>query len=404
MFSKAAKNIIEGNVYQGLEIFGVHGMESFALLVLEKRKGQLEVTAERLSNSLEELRPFITRKKPLFVTINTTQVIKKQLSTEKKENPEVLVIKAFPNLDLDNFYYQILKGEKQSVVSIAKQDHITEYLRLLEKLGWLPFQMALGISSAQNLEGLASDTLVGSNFELGWDNGILSHFGNRTENLASQVHFNGISFQNWHVLGFAQILGFLRQSGQASNLINVNGTLFNSFRNQRWFDLGIQLVLGFFLVLLLSNFLVFNHYYQRNGELKASIELSQNKNGSLKTLQKRVADKENRLERILHSKNSKTSFYLDELGKSIPNSIYLSDIEYQPLLAAVRDDKLIQLKENALKIAGITNDKVQFTVWSDNLEMQKWVRRVEIMDYEYLSKSSANFTLNVILNSDEQEK
>ena len=67
-------------------------------------------------------------------------------------------------------------------------------------------------------------------------------------------------------------------------------------------------------------------------------------------------------------------------------------------LAAVRDDKLIQLKENALKIAGITNDKVQFTVWSDNLEMKEWVNKVEIVDYEYISNSSANFTINIVLH------
>ena len=166
----------------------------------------------------------------------------------------------------------------------------------------------------------------------------------------------------------------------------------------------LNLDLAFFLALLLSNFLLFNHYYEKNTELETGLIHNQDQNGSLKALQKRILLKEKRLETILNSKNSKTSYYLDELGKSIPNSIYLSDIQYQPLSKPVRNDKEIELVKNHLQISGVTNDRIQFTVWSDNLEMQKWVNRVEIMDYEYLSKSSANFTIKVIFDAVDQKE
>lgn len=404
MAPKFIKNSIEGNSYQGLELFEVNGKDYFALLVLENRKGELEIVAEHLVETLEGLLRLIERKKPLFVTFNTPKVLKKQVATEINDNPELLVINAFPNLELDNFYYQILESEKQSVVSISKKEHLNWYLEQFDKVGLQPFQIALGISNIQILEGFADGILLGSNFKTELSANIFDSYENLSEHQGTTEQLNGISLQNWHLLGFAHILGFLQKKTPPSNLLIRNKGLLNDFTNRKWFDFGVKFGLGFFLLLLLTNFLVFSHYHEENQELEASIANNQNQNGSLKTLQKRIADKEGRLKSILNSKNSKTSYYLDELGKSVPNSVYLNDIQYQPLTTPVRDDKAIDLTNNNLQISGVTNEKIQFTVWSDNLEMQKWVNRVEIMDYEYLSKSSANFTLKVILNPNDQKK
>ena len=73
---------------------------------------------------------------------------------------------------------------------------------------------------------------------------------------------------------------------------------------------------------------------------------------------------------------------------------------YQPLAVPVRENKAIETKKNIIQISGITNDKIAFTVWSDTLEAQKWVSKIEIINYEYLSNASANFTINIELNED----
>ncbi|MEO0570793.1 MAG: PilN domain-containing protein [Bacteroidota bacterium] len=404
MLNTFIKHSIEGTTYQGLEIFEANGKECFGLLVLENRKGELEVISENLVATFDALLKLLDKKKPLFITFNTSKVLKKQVATEISNNPELLVVNAFPNLEMDNFYYQILESENTSVVSISKKDHINWYLEQLKKVGLQPFQIALGISKVQILEGFREGAIRGSNFQVQFSKTLFEGYASQPEQLAETTCFDGISFQNWHVLGFAHILSYLQQKSQPSNLSICNQRLLHDFKNQKWFDFGVKFGLGFFLVLLLTNFLVFNHYHERNQELEERIVNNQNKDGALKALQKRIADKEGRLEGILNSKNSKTSYYLDELGKSVPNSVYLNDIQYQPLITPVRDQKAIDLTANSLQISGVTNEKIQFTVWSDNLETQKWVSRVEIMDYEYLSKSSANFTLKIVLDASEQEK
>ena len=393
--------IIEGKTSQALEIFEVNGKEYFALLVLENRKGELELVTEHLVETFDRLLVLIEKKMPLFVTFNTPKVLKKQITTKINDSSEVLVVNAFPNLELDNFYYQLLKSKDRSVVSISKKDHINGYLEQFDKAGLQPFQIALGISTLQALEGFSQGAHMGSNFKVQLSQTVFEAYENVSELEAASIRLNGITFQNSYLLGFTQILGFLQQKGQPSNLTVLNQNLYQDFKNQKWFNFGIRFGLGLFLVLLLTNFLVFNHYHENNLALEAGIATTQNQDGSLKALQQRITNKEDRLASILNSKSSQTSYYLDELGKSMPSSIYLNDIQYQPLATPVRDGKSIDLVLDNLLVSGVTNEKIQFTVWSDNLEMQKWVEHVEIMDYEYLSKSSANFTLKVILNQND---
>ena len=236
MLSPFLKKTTLGSIYQGLEIFEADGKDSYALLILENRKGELEVVAAHLVDKLEGLLTLVDRKKPLFVTLNTAKVLKKQIPTEAKNNGELLVINAFPNLELGNFHYQILESSEQSVVSIGKKQHIDQYLEQLGKIGLRPFQVSLGISNAQLFEGLTSGVLVGSNFKIAINGSHFQEYRGISINEGESLNFNGISLQNWHLLGFAQILAFLQKTLPTSNLGGMNKVLQIDFKNKRWFD------------------------------------------------------------------------------------------------------------------------------------------------------------------------
>lgn len=398
MLKTLGKHIVEGTTFLGLEIYELDGKETFSLLKLTKHKGELDVVFEETSESLKNLAQQIEKKHPLFVTFNTNQVLKKQVPTETKNNPELSVINAFPNLELDNFYYQLLQGEQNTVVSISKKEHIEWYVEQLSKIGIHPVSVGLGIAPLEIFQGLLDDTVQGSNYHSSFDQTGFQDYQLMNQPTNTSIDLNGIQLGNNQLLSFGSILGFLQKSNPVSNLYAINQHLWYEFKNHKIFDFGVKASLIFFLALLLGNFFAFNHYHSKNQELESSLATNQFQDQSIKDLQERVDLKEQKLKSLQRTKNSKTTYVLDELGKSIPNSIYLNDIQYQPLLMPIRKDKSIELGKQNLQVSGIANNKLEFTVWSDNLESQKWVNRVEIMDYEYLSKSSANFTLNLVLH------
>mgnify|MGYP001792872378 FL=1 len=118
---------------------------------------------------------------------------------------------------------------------------------------------------------------------------------------------------------------------------------------------------------------------------------------SIQQLKARILEKEERLQVLDHSKNARVSLYLDEIGQKLPHSILLSRIEYQPLVTPVTANKSINTKKEIISISVVSEDKQEFTTWTDHFERQEWIERVEIVTYEYLSNASVTFTINIAL-------
>ena len=401
MLKKWSKHITEGTTYFGIEVNELDGKEQYSLLKLQQKKEELESVLEKTSEKMDEIMEHLDKKAPIFLTLNTSKVLKKQFAGNTQGNDELLVINAFPNLELDNFYYHILRGKEENLVAIAKKEYVDWYLEQLKKLGLHIFSIALGVVPLESISSFLGGTIKGFDYSVTLTDGVLCSYSALGLNEVQHYDINGLAIGNKHLLSFSHILGYLMGSKGPSNLEAVNVHYANLFKNHRVFDFGLKASLGFFLVLLLANFFLFNHYNTKNETLKNNLASDALRDNSLQKLKIRVQEKEEKLRLLNGSKNSRTTFYFDELGKALPHSIWLGNMVYQPLDMPVRANKPIEKSENNIQITGITNDKVAFTVWSDNLEAQKWVNSVEITDYEYISSSSANFTVNIKLNEAE---
>ncbi|UJH68651.1 PilN domain-containing protein [Allomuricauda sp. SCSIO 65647] len=402
MFKKWIQHIVEGNGYFGLEIYELGGEELFSLIKVVRQKGELEIALEVTTKKLDEVMAHLDKKTPLFLTLNTPQVLKKQIAHEAQGNHELLVVNAFPNLELDNFYYQIFSHQNSGLVAIGKKEYVNWYLEQLQKLGLHVFSVALGVVPMEHIAGFLEGVIEGSNFMMEFKGGRLVNFSTNEKAIDKRYDINGLAIGNKQLLSFSNILGHLMGVSPMANLQETNIQLTNEFKNIRIFDVGLKATIGFFLVLLLANFFLFNHYNKENEALQSSLASEALQDSSLRQLKERIAAKEEKLKVLASSQHSRTTFYFDELGKSLPHSIWLSEMEYQPLIVPVREKKPIEISKNNIQVSGITNDKMTFTVWSDNLETQKWVDKVEIIDYEYISNSSANFTVNIILHETDQ--
>src|SRR5690606_34978314 len=100
------RHIIEGSTYQGLEVFEQGQTVHYSFLKLKRSKGELTVLTDTNSGSLDTFIAEINTKNPLVLVINTSKVLKKQIAMEVQGSPQQWVARAFPNLDLDNFYWQ----------------------------------------------------------------------------------------------------------------------------------------------------------------------------------------------------------------------------------------------------------------------------------------------------------
>lgn len=395
------QHIIDGSTYQGLEVFSIGDSVHWSFLKLKRSKGELILLFESTSASLDTVLTEVDKNSPLVLVINTSKVLKKQIAHEAQGTPEQWVGQAFPNLDMDSFHFEVMESSGTRIVSICKTSEMDGMLKILKGHGILPTKVYLGISALKNSIPYLNLPVVGSNFAIIPDGTGSLHLENRDAMGQGKINIHGLTVSEFSLLPFSAILGHIAQDRGISNLVSINMVLDNGFKNRRFFHLGLQVGLGTILVLLLLNFVLFSHYRSKTQDMDSSSILEM-QTEMLKEMRDRVNKKETKLNNMLGSSQSKASYYLDRIAQSLPQSVLLDELVYQPLSKPVQEGKPIEVTKQSLVLSGETADKEAFTQWTDTLEKMDWITQVEILGYEYASSSSDRFSLNIELHGTRQ--
>lgn len=354
--------------------------------------------SEELFTDLDGLVACVDKKNPLALVFNTTKVLKKKIPEGTHANAEQWVTQAFPNLDLENFYYQALDSPDFKVVSISKKSEVDNLLNELKEKGIVPSKIALGISEMSNTLPYLDFPILGSSFTVTKDGNEALSINNRSDIENSSIDMNGLRLSNASLLSFSSILGALNHAQGPSNLLDVNQPLENGFKNKRFFNLGIQIGLSSLLVILLLNFVLFSHYRSKSIITEGTMAPEQ-RASMIQGILRRVDAKKNKLQALLGSNHTRTTYYLDRIGESLPQSILLDLLAYQPLVRPVRPDKPIGTETDHIMVSGQTNNKEEFATWTAQLESMDWVEQVEIEHYEYTAPTLDSFTLKILCDA-----
>lgn len=396
MIGKLRTYLKEGFTYYGLEITGAEETLAYVLLELKKSKNQLLIINKVKLNHLNELPGQLNKKNPVFVCINTPNILTKKMERDSNGSPEALVNQAFPNIDLNNIYYEIIQQGTAPIVTLSKRGPIDAILKELHDLKLQVSGFSLGVSALESIVPFLEDgTLHASNYLIGVDDGVLTTISTQAskENLLYTI--SGLELSSSYLLPFSQILRKLNQKNSISNFTKVNAGLEQGFKNFRIFTQVLKYALLFFIALLLANFLTYNHYHGKVGQLNDLLAATSSQKDELTLLDESVKRKQERVETLSASSNSKATYYLDLFAQRIPSSILLNEIKYQPLAKPVREKKPIMLEEGMLLVSGISKDVDAFSFWIEELEKQEWVNSVETLDYNYVGKTTSNFLIEI---------
>jgi len=401
MVAKLRTYLKEGFTYVGLEITESEKGAVYFLLELKKSKGELLITNKKELAALEELPSLIQKKNPIFLCVNTSNILTKKIENTNTTDPEAIVNQAFPNLDLNNFYYELIQLETQPIVTISKKVPIDAVLKKLQELKIKVSGFSLGISALKNVVPyLEEEELLVSNLQIQLVNKSISNVSSDTSESKQLYTINGLELSSSYLLPFSQILGNLNQSGGITNFEALSESLTWEFKNFRVFSRVLKYALIFFIVMLLANFFIYNSYHEEVGRLNAAMDATSSKKDELTFLDASVKRKQERVETLSASSNSKATYYLDLFAQNIPRSILLSEIKYQPLAKPVRENKPILLEDGTLLVSGISKDVNEFSFWIEELEKYEWVTSAETLDYDYAGKTTSNFLIEIAFHED----
>lgn len=401
MFQKALSYLQYGNTFCGLEITSKAGKDVMYAMALKKQKNALTIGAHSQEFSMAETANKFPKKAPVFLIINNQQVLTKQVDSELTD-PLKLVHKAFPNINLSDFIYEVLVQDRNHHVSICRREYVESLLKSSTDAGLSIVNISLGnLLVSTSLQFLNDTTIWTSNAQIQSVDNQVHRIEAKDSQETVSYHLNGLDINKNYLLSVLGALDIiLVQYAPISNFEPEKNKLLVIFRQTRIFGHAVKGgLMGLFLVLLI-NFLIYSSYFNKVQELQQASHINQDSKSRLVQLNEKVNRSQKMVEDIFKNNASKTSYYTNSIIQSLPSTILLDELNYQPLLKKIRADKPIESKENILVLNGESVNSSEFSEWLLRLEHLDWVKKFEVLDYTDISGSQSRFSIEIQITND----
>lgn len=400
MLNKLWTYLQYGNRFCGIEHTSKNGKNSIIVSILKQSKKELHIASSFEEKAIEGVSKKLQKNQHVVLVINNDKVLSKQVESEQKDALK-LVYKAFPNINIDDFYFEVLSEKNNHFISLCRKDYVNSIINEYSKNEISIIDVLLGNTLISTITEFINENLVySSNTKISIKDKQITQI-EKKEVIDEDYDINGLKVSNNQLLSFSGALqSILKNKVTKSNFEARKELLLNDFRQTRFFNLFLKTGGFFILGLLLVNFFFFNHYFNKVNELKQVSEINLSTKTQIIKLNEVVSKKQKMVDDLLKSNGSKSSFYSNTIIHSLPKTILLSEFNYQPLLKRIKADKDIELEQNRISLSGVSNNSERFSGWISQLEQENWINKVNIIDYRTKSSSSSNFKIKIILNDE----
>lgn len=398
MLEKLRTYLLFGNTYCGIEH---HGESAIEAILLEKKKSSLEISNSLNADSIEEISEKLPKKQHVFLIINNNEVLSKHIENVTKDSKQLLY-NAFPSVSVNEFYYEINSTQNHHMISICRKSFVDQLIQSYEKhnINIIGFSLGNNITAVIN-DFIDTESYYTSNASLKKENDTITAVEFMEYVPKQSYDINGLAIQNTQLLSFAGALSYILKAQNTTVNFEAKATsLIQNFKEKRFFTQFFMLGIGFILTILLVNFFVFNSYFHEVEIMKETSQVNAMQKDKLLKLKATTDEKQKTVDDILKNATSKSSYYIDNIALSLPNTIQLSELNYQPVTKRIKKDKPVLLQENVIIISGISTDSDSFSNWIQTLENFNWISGVTVIINGTSAKNNTDFSLKINLTDE----
>jgi Tfp pilus assembly protein PilN len=396
-------NGIFGNAYKVLTALHVFVLPDEHVradwVVINKSKGQVQIkTKDSFSGSLTDLYEKIPKEHPLLLSIDGRGILIKAWE-HQHESSQVVFRELFPQARYPEFFVQMHASSAKNWLSVCRKESMDELLQALKKKGISLIDLKFGpfhLEFIRNLTNEDEDLWQLPNRNIIWE-------GSSIASIAADENYTDRYFRlGDEELSGAYLNSFAHGLAILANQQNLNQELpeIIAHREQYKFKLLIQKtgwgILGFFLVLLLINYLVFTSYNKQLNVAQALYQSNLKTISHLEQLTQELKLKEGLALKVGMNNRQELSVIADRLASSLPAYITLSSLDINPVNKKQRSMDVPDLDKNKIVISGELNNSVRLYAWIEILKSFPWILAVEVVNLEQESMDKpAVFTLDI---------
>ncbi len=384
-----------GNSFVAIEHACSEAKEHFHGLFLKKKKNEFIIANHKTTTALDSILDDIPKLTPVFITINNQHTLQK-VAHQHFSSTKDAVNFCFPALEQDAFYITVAPVGASTLVTLCRKEIVSEIIAFYQSKNITLLSISLGNSNIYTLvPHLNTKSFYTSNFKIDID----SQHTKLTEIAPPQTSYllNGLTLSNQYLLSLASLLTLYVKPEHRSNFAPLNAQLLKTFIHNRIYYYGLRTSIAFIFCLLLINSFLFITYQKKTNQLRQDLFLMQKDQSSRDLLKERLQDHKNLVTNLTENANSKVSYFLDEIGISVPKSVILNTLYYQLPLKKIKNDKKIEIDSNKIIISGTVNNSDDFTPWIRELSALSWIKSSRVIDYGTGKEKFISFSIELIL-------
>jgi len=396
---KLLKKILFGKLYGAVEHSMTGGNPTINYLLLKKQKNEFIIDKEGSTIDISELTDLTTKEQTVFLVINNEHVITKTLG--QKIGGQKAVQSAFPNLNLNDFYYETYSTKENTFVCICRKEYVDGLINEYDAVSLPIIDFSLGSLISTQILPYTNETVIRtSNSTLLIKNKEFIEI-EKTDTPNDETYtINDLVVKGASINCLSGILCYYTEISKTEWSFGIlKNKLRDNFIQKKIFDLGLRTALSFIFFVLLSNFLIFSNYRDEINILNNEVEIGQNNKIKLSALKKEVDKKEKIINEISMVEGSKLSLYFDIIGASFPKTMQLNQLNYQPLTKKMKNEKEIEYIEKTIIVKGVSIKSEGFSNWITNLEKEKWIKSILVISYGIGKQKSNEFEIKMILKN-----
>lgn len=367
------------------------GSKHIVALELELIKNELNINDKQFFNDENELLGSLDKSIPVSINLSGKGVLTKKTNGNS-------IQQLLPNIKLDEFYIQ----ETTHLVTVTRKDEVDKILQSFKESGVDVIGVSLNGLTIENINSLLdlNQEVNGNLFLYKFDNNEIVDVIN-AKNLENQTLKLGsenieIKYLVAYSLAFQNILNVVDNIHINSGDLSL---LEDEYLQKQLFKKGGFGALVLVLIVLLINFFIFNTLRDENQQLSTQLGMYEGQIKKIESLKKEVESKNKFLTKTGWLNSSRTSFYADQIGVTVPKSITLTELNINP-----RDKKESKKQKedvfitNAIHVSGNCRSSLEINKWIKELKNLDWVEFAEVLTYNQSPEEKhAEFTIEVLI-------
>lgn len=150
----------------------------------------------------------------------------------------------------------------------------------------------------------------------------------------------------------------------------------------------------FFLFILTINYFLLEQLNNKIEDNYQELVNHEDQLAMIGTLEEEYKRKENLLRSSGLLGNKFLSFYLSEIGNSVPEEISFESIEVRPTVKEIKKKQKIDFQDKIIMINGLAASSDILSNWIEDLKTYEWILKVDIITYN-LIKNQGSFKIQI---------